>query len=108
MTDKMEGLARQIEQNPVEGHSKIGGPNAVSKVLKDLRRSRGTSQKAMAESLRVTQPRISRIERPGEDVQLSTLARYVEALGGRLEVSAVFAPDDRVDLQINEEVDDGQ
>ena len=39
-----------------------------------------------------TQPNVSRIEK-GTEMQLSTLRAYIEALGGRLEVSAVF--DDR-------------
>jgi hypothetical protein len=43
----------------------------------------------MAEALAVSQPNISRIEQE-EDVYLSTVARYVAALGGRLEVRAVF------------------
>ena len=36
-----------------------------------------------------TQPNVSRIEKGGE-MELSTLRTYVEALGGRLEVTAVF------------------
>ena len=39
--------------------------------------------------MEVTQANISRIERQ-EDLKLSTLERYIEALGGRLEVRAVF------------------
>ena len=37
----------------------------------------------------MSQPNVSRIEQE-EDVYLSTLARYVAALGGHLEVLAVF------------------
>ncbi|HEY2258174.1 MAG TPA: helix-turn-helix domain-containing protein [Solirubrobacteraceae bacterium] len=57
--------------------------------LADVRRRRGVSQDAMAEALAVSQPNVSRIERE-DDVYLSTVARYVAALGGRLEVRAVF------------------
>ena len=35
------------------------------------------------------QPNLSRIERGGE-MELSTLRTYIEALGGRLEIAAVF------------------
>lgn len=58
--------------------------------LADVRRRRGISQATMAETLDVSQPNISRIEAE-DDVYLSTLARYVAALGGHLEVRAVFA-----------------
>ena len=57
--------------------------------LADVRRRRGLSQAAIAEALEVSQPNVSRIEQE-DDVYLSTLARYVGALGGHLEVLAVF------------------
>lgn len=57
--------------------------------LADVRRRRGLSQAAIAEALEVSQPNVSRIEQE-DDVYLSTLARYVAALGGHLEVLAVF------------------
>ena len=62
--------------------------------LAELRHRRGVSQATIATPLEVSQPNVSRIERE-EDVYLSTLARYVAALGGHLEVLAVF-PDETV------------
>jgi hypothetical protein len=50
----------------------------------------------MAEILGVTQVNISRIEHE-EDLYLSTLRSHVAALGGELEVNAVF-PDGKVAL----------
>lgn len=64
--------------------------------LADVRRRRGVSQASIAEALDVSQPNVSRIEQE-DDVYLSTLARYVAALGGHLEVSAVF-PEETVRL----------
>jgi hypothetical protein len=52
----------------------------------------------LAEALDVSQPNVSRIEHQ-DDVFLSTLRSYVEALGGRLEVRAVF-DDLTVDLEV--------
>jgi DNA-binding XRE family transcriptional regulator len=57
--------------------------------LAELRHRRGISQATIAVALEVSQPNVSRIERE-EDFYLSTLARYVAALGGHLEVLAVF------------------
>jgi transcriptional regulator with XRE-family HTH domain len=62
--------------------------------LSELRTRRGVSQATLAEALAVSQPNVSRIEQE-DDVYLSTLARYVAALGGHLEVQAVF-PDETV------------
>lgn len=61
--------------------------------LAELREQRGVSQAAVAEDLGTSRPNVSRIEKE-TDVRLSTLERYVEALGGRLEIHAVFDDDD--------------
>lgn len=62
--------------------------------LHELRERRGISQATLAGALEMTQPNVSRIESE-DDVYLSTLARYVAALGGHIEVRAVF-PDETV------------
>ena len=61
-----------------------------------LRTTRHQTQVAVAEQMNIPQSAVSRIERQ-RDFRLSTLQRYVAALGGRLEVHAVF-PDDTVNL----------
>lgn len=61
--------------------------------LAQFRERVGLSQRAVAERLGVSQVNVSRIEHE-EDLQLSTLARYVDALGGRLELRAVFDDDE--------------
>jgi DNA-binding XRE family transcriptional regulator len=62
--------------------------------LAEVRHRRGVSQATIARALEVSQPNVSRIEQE-DDVYLSTLARYIAALGGHLEVQAVF-PDETI------------
>lgn len=57
--------------------------------LASLRRHRHMSQEALAEKLSVSQPSISQFER-ADDMRLSTLENYIKALGGHLEIRAVF------------------
>jgi DNA-binding XRE family transcriptional regulator len=57
--------------------------------LGELRELRGATQTQVAETLGTSRPNVGRIEKE-IDVRLSTLERYVEALGGRLEIHAVF------------------
>lgn len=57
--------------------------------LFELRKERGLSQTELAARLGVTQKRVSAIER-AEDLNLSTLERYVAALGGRLHAGIEF------------------
>ncbi len=61
--------------------------------LAELRKGVDATQAELATSMETTQANISRIEH-SDNLYLSTLADYVEALGGRLEINAVF--DDRV------------
>lgn len=73
-------------------------------MLADLRRELDLTQAVIAERLEVTQENVSQIERGEADVRLSTLNRYVEALGGRLEVRAAF-PERTVELKVGKRGD---
>jgi DNA-binding XRE family transcriptional regulator len=66
--------------------------------LAELRKQHGYTQHDLADALHVSQARISKMEH-GElsRTELSTIRRYVEALGGRLEVIADFG-DERLVL----------
>jgi transcriptional regulator with XRE-family HTH domain len=85
--------ARALNEGHVDEHRRL---LEVEIRLNEVRRRRGLSQAQVAAALEVSQPNISRIEQE-DDVRLSTLTRYVEALGGRLEITAVFA-DERIPL----------
>ena len=62
--------------------------------LFELRRAEAVSQIEMAGRLSITQAAISKFEN-ADDVRVSTLREYLEALGARLELVAVFEEDDR-------------
>lgn len=71
---------------------------AYQRGLAELRRARAYTQTQLAGSLNVSQAQVSRIEHQ-TDLYLSTLQSYLEALGGRLELVAVF-DDERVVLSL--------
>ena len=60
--------------------------------LDELRRALDRSQTELAAELGISQSAISQLERAG-DVKLSTLRNYLEHLGARLELPAVFEDD---------------
>lgn len=62
--------------------------------LAAVRAGRGMTQVELAAALGRTQGQVSHIEKR-DDLYLSTLRAYVEALGGQLEVTAVFEGDER-------------
>ncbi|MGH9129051.1 MAG: helix-turn-helix domain-containing protein [Acidimicrobiales bacterium] len=61
----------------------------VREALGELRRVRQITQVELSRAMRRPQSTVSRIEREG-DMLLSTLAAYVEALGGHLEITATI------------------
>ncbi|YCI82950.1 helix-turn-helix transcriptional regulator [Enterobacteriaceae bacterium] len=60
--------------------------------LAELREQVAKTQVEMAERLGVKQPTVAGMEKPGRDIKLSTLKRYVEAAGGKLRLD-VELPD---------------
>ena len=57
--------------------------------LRELRELAGKTQIDAAELAKMTQAELSRFERR-DDRRLSTLRRYIEALGGEVEIVATF------------------
>jgi transcriptional regulator with XRE-family HTH domain len=53
-----------------------------------LREQIGKSQVELAELLGTSQPNVSQLER-SDDLQLSSIMKYVHALGGQLQINAV-------------------
>lgn len=66
--------------------------------LAELRQARHFSQEQLATVLRVKQPAVAKIEKKA-DMYISSLRRFVEAMGGQLEIHAHF-PDG--DVRINQ------
>ncbi|CAN5211382.1 hypothetical protein BH10PSE6_BH10PSE6_11570 [soil metagenome] len=58
--------------------------------LEELRKSRAVSQQTVADAMDVGQPAVARIE-ARSDMHVSSLRRYIEALGGTLEITARFS-----------------
>ena len=66
--------------------------------LHQLRQAREMTQTRLAEVLEMDQGNISKLEKR-TDMYLSTLRSYVEAMGGALEIRAVFPDGDvKIDL----------
>ena len=75
--------------------------------LAELREAKGLTQAELAERLGVSQPNVSKLEAAAASPQagaiyLSTLGGYIAALGGHLEVRAVFPehPEDDVAVAV--------
>src|SRR5262249_9618934 len=72
--------------------------------LDELRRARAMTQQELAKVLKVNQAAVSKLE-SRLDMYVSTLRKYVEALGGELEINARF-PDGVVRIAHFEETEE--
>lgn len=76
--------------------------------LAELRRARLMTQDQLAADLHINQASIAKLERR-TDMYLSTLRRFVEAMGGELEIVARFPDQPHVRLRgIGELTEDGR
>jgi len=62
--------------------------------LQEIRKSQDVTQNDIAKLLGIKQENVSRMERR-EDMKVSTMREYIEALGGTMQINAVF-PDDKI------------
>ena len=69
--------------------------------LEELRKARDLSQEEVAAMLGVGQPAVAKLEKRG-DMHVSNLRRYIEALGGTLEIAAHFGNESVVVENIGE------
>jgi transcriptional regulator with XRE-family HTH domain len=72
--------------------------------LDELRRARRMSQDELARTMETTQAHVSRLERRA-DLYLSTLRRYIRALGGELRIVATFNDGRYGELEIEQLAD---
>jgi len=91
--DERAAFARVVELLETRGRTSPGGG------LGELRKARGLRQTELAERLGVGQVAVSRMESRG-DLLISTIRNVVEAMGGRLEVRAVFPDGEAREIEV--------
>lgn len=78
---------RPLDRAAVDEHKRRMLDEARTYQLRELREALGLTQVKLAETLDVSQNRVSRLEHGDiERTQVDTLRRYVEAVGGQLHV----------------------
>jgi predicted XRE-type DNA-binding protein len=70
--------------------------------LEELRKAHEHSQEEIATVLSVGQPAVAKLEKRG-DMHVSNLRRYIEAMGGELEIIARFPDSSVTILKLGEE-----
>ena len=86
LQEKMSGLPASRRKKITKRTEEL---IATEMTLRELRKARQVTQVEMAKTLHVKQEQISRIEKR-TDLHISTLRRSIEAMGGKLTLTAKF------------------
>lgn len=89
MAKKWESLQAQMSPERREANDSAGKQMLASMALDELRNARNITQTHLAQLLNITQASVSKMEKR-TDMYLSTLRSFVQAMGGELEIKAVF------------------
>ncbi len=92
-----ELVARTTSKEVIQRGKQLARVYMAEMLLCELRKLHGVSQKELAKKLGIRQPSLSKLEAQ-DDMQVSTLKRLVEALGGKLIVKVEF-PDGALQLK---------
>ncbi|QIM66797.1 transcriptional regulator [Mannheimia granulomatis] len=90
MANKLRTLDEVIAELPQDQQDEIhrmAEELILEAGLSMLREDLEISQKELAKALGVSQPAVVQMEQRGNDIKLSTLKRYVEAMGGKLSLA---------------------
>ncbi|MDD5394101.1 MAG: XRE family transcriptional regulator [Thiothrix sp.] len=89
MAKPLSELLKQVSPEVKAAASAKAVEMLAELTLAELRQQRGKTQVEVAQSMGIQQPNVAQLERR-DDIYLSTLRKYVEVLGGRLELTVCF------------------
>ncbi len=95
----MATLKELMDQQSQESQERIAAKVEDLRIivaLNQLREELNISQTELAAAMGVKQPTVAKIEQPDNDPRLSTLKRYVTALGGEVSIDVILPTGKRV------------
>ncbi|MHC5017768.1 MAG: helix-turn-helix domain-containing protein [Planctomycetota bacterium] len=87
MAKKFENLEKKMNPKRVKQAKARAREVMAEMLLAEIRKEAGFTQEDLAKTIGVKQPSLSKLESQ-EDIQISTLQRLIQALGGQLELIA--------------------
>lgn len=92
MAKSLESVLKTEKTEVVQRAQSIASQALLEIHLAELRQLLNKTQGDVAKTMGITQPTVAGIEKLGNDMKLSSLKKYIEALGGKLSIS-IEAPD---------------
>jgi transcriptional regulator with XRE-family HTH domain len=87
MAKDFENLEKQMSPERLKRAKTRAKEIMAEMLLSEIRKEAGFTQEDIAKTLGIRQPSLSKLESQ-DDIQISTLQRLIQALGGRLELIA--------------------
>ena len=87
MAKRFENLEKQMEPKRLARANAKAKEVMAEMLLAEIRKETGFTQEDLAKTIGIKQPSLSKLESQ-DDIQVSTLQRLIQALGGQLELIA--------------------
>lgn len=97
MAHKFDNLQKKMGKKRIAASNRRVEATLNEMLLGEIRKLADMTQVELAEALDVSQPHVSRLEGQ-DDMQISTLQRIVEALGGELDIIVKMPKGRRISL----------
>ena len=91
MAKHLSELLKKVDPSVVQSARSQADKAIFELRLAQLRQTVEMSQHDIADALGISQPSVANLEKRGKEVKISSLKRYVEALGGKLSLDVELA-----------------
>lgn len=91
MSKPLSELLKKVNPEVVAAAKKQAEQEAFEMQLALLREELELSQVELAKRLGISQPSVANLEKRGQEIKLSSLKRYIEAMGGKLTLDIQLA-----------------
>ena len=91
MSKPLSELLKKVNPEVVAAAKKQAEQEVFEMQLALLREELELSQVELAKRLGISQPSVANLEKRGQEIKLSSLKRYIEAMGGKLTLNIQLA-----------------
>lgn len=100
MAKNLDELLGKIDPEVVRSAKQKSQDEILRIRLAMLREELNISQLQLANQLGISQPSVANLEKRGEEIKLSSLKRYVDALGGKLTINIKLPDGKNIDMVV--------
>lgn len=100
MAKPLSELIKQVDPAIVQAAQEQAQREIFDMRLALLREQLELSQVELANRLGISQPSIANLEKRGQEIKLSSLKRYVEAMGGKLTLNIELADGKHIGMSL--------